>query len=294
VIRSAKRALITGAQGQLGKSLQATAPADWQVLACGRRELDVTDAEMVNAVLRRERPDVIVHAAAYTDVDGAEVQRDRAEAVNCVGSANIARTASEIDARVIHISTDFVFDGTQGHPYAPEDPPNPVNVYGKSKFAAECEVADFTEGRALIVRTAWVYSEHGNNFVRTMLRLMRERESLAVVSDQVGSPTWGRMLAEALWTAADRPMLQGILHWTDAGVASWYDFAMAIQEEALLLGLLSRAVSIQPVRTDEFPRPARRPAYSVLDKTAGWASLNGPARHWRSNLRSMLQVLTNG
>jgi dTDP-4-dehydrorhamnose reductase len=294
VIRSAKRALITGAQGQLGKSLQATAPADWQVLACGRRELDITQAGAVSTVFRRERPDLIIHAAAYTDVDGAEAEGDRAEAVNCAGAANIARAASEIEARMIHISTDFVFDGRQGHPYFSDDPPNPVNVYGKSKLAGEREVARITQGRALIVRTAWVYSEHGDNFVLTMLRLMRERESLAVVSDQVGSPTWGRMLAEALWTAADRPMLQGILHWTDAGVASWYDFAMAIQEEALLLGLLSRAVSIQPVRTDEFPRPARRPAYSVLDKTAGWASLNGPARHWRSNLRSMLQVLTNG
>jgi dTDP-4-dehydrorhamnose reductase len=249
---------------------------------------------MVSAVLRRERPDVVLHAAAYTDVDGAEVQIDRAEAVNRVGSANIARTASEIDARVIHISTDFVFDGTQGHPYAPEDPPNPLNVYGKSKLAAEREVARFTEGRALIVRTAWVYSEYGNNFVHTMLRLMRERESLAVVSDQVSSPTWGRMLAEALWRAADRPMLQGILHWTDAGVASWYDFAIAIQEEALRLGLLSRAAGIQPVRSDEFPRPARRPLYSVLDKTGGWVSLNGPARHWRTNLRSMLQEFTDG
>ncbi len=292
--RSAKTALITGAQGQLGRELQATAPADWQVLACGRRELDVTQAGAVSTVFRRERPDLIIHAAAYTDVDGAEAERDRAEAVNCAGAANIARAASEIEARMIHISTDFVFDGRQGHPYFSDDPPNPVNVYGKSKLAGEREVARITQGRALIVRTAWVYSEHGDNFVLTMLRLMRERESLAVVSDQVGSPTWGRPLAEALWAAAERPMLQGILHWTDAGVASWYDFAVAIQEEALRLGVLNRAVPIRPVRTNEFPRPARRPSYSILDKTTGWAALNGPAQHWRSNLRRMLQEFTHG
>jgi dTDP-4-dehydrorhamnose reductase len=294
VSRPTKTALITGAHGQLGKELQARAPAEWQVVACGRHELDVTQAEAVSTFLRRERPALILHAAAYTDVDGAEVEGDRAEAVNCAGAANIARAASEIEARMIHISTDFVFDGRQGHPYAPEDPPNPVNVYGKSKLAGEREVARIGQGRSLIVRTAWVYSEHGDNFVLTMLRLMRERKSLAVVSDQVGSPTWGRPLAEALWAAAERPKLQGILHWTDAGVASWYDFAVAIQEEALRLGVLNRAVPIRPIPTNEFPRPARRPSYSILDKATGWSALNGPAKHWRTNLRRMLQEFTHG
>lgn len=270
------------------------APADWKVLACGTRELDVTQLQAATRLLALERPAVIIHAAAYTDVDGAEGEADRAEAVNCAGAANIARAASEIDARVIYVSTDFVFDGRQGHPYLPEHDPNPLNVYGRSKLAGEREVARICGNRSLIVRTAWVYSKHGKNFVHTMLRLMRERESLAVVSDQVGTPTWGRTLAEALWTAAERPRLQGILHWTDAGVASWYDFAVAIQEEALRLGALSRTASIRPVRTDEFPRAAPRPSYSILDKTAGWAALNGPARHWRTNLRSMLQELTVG
>jgi dTDP-4-dehydrorhamnose reductase len=274
--------------------LQATAPASWKVLACGTRELDVTQPQVVTRLLTVERPAVIIHAAAYTDVDGAEDHADRAEAVNCVGAANIARAASAIEARVIYVSTDFVFDGRQGRPYLPEDEPNPLNIYGKSKLAGEREVVRLCGNRALIVRTAWVYSKHGNNFVHTMLRLMRERESLAVVADQVGTPTWGRSLAEALWAAAERSTLQGILHWTDAGVASWYDFAVAIQEEALRQGTLSRTVSIHPVRTDEFPRAARRPACSILDKTAGWAALNGPARHWRINLRSMLQEFTDG
>jgi dTDP-4-dehydrorhamnose reductase len=274
--------------------LQAVAPASWKVLACGTRELDVTQSRVVSRLLTTERPAVIIHAAAYTDVDGAEAQAEHAEAVNCAGAANVARAAAEIDARMIYVSTDFVFDGRQGHPYAPEAEPNPLNVYGRSKLAGEREVARIGGDRALVVRTAWVYSRYGKNFVHTMLRLMRERESLAVVSDQVGTPTWARPLAEALWTAVERPMLHGILHWTDAGVASWYDFAVAIHEEALRVGALSRTVSIRPVRTDEFPRPARRPSYSILDKTTGWAALNGPARHWRLNLRSMLQEFSDG
>jgi dTDP-4-dehydrorhamnose reductase len=143
------------------------------------------------------------------------------------------------------------------------------------------------------VRTAWVYSVNGRNFVRTMLRLMSEQESVGVVCDQVGTPTWGRALGKALWAAAERPDLCGVLHWTDAGVASWYDFALAIQEEARALGLLSRAVPVLPLRTDEFPTIARRPSYSVLDKTSGWAALGGPAAHWRVNLRLMLQGLAS-
>jgi dTDP-4-dehydrorhamnose reductase len=292
--RSTKRVLITGASGQLGRELQARVPADWQVFACGTDECDVTDAAMVNRVLSQTRPDTVIHTAAYTDVDAAETETARAEAVNCGGTANVASAATAIGARMIYISTDFVFDGQQGHPYQPEDEPRPLNAYGRSKLAGEREVTRITAGGALIVRTAWVYSRHGDNFVRRMLRLMGERESLAVVSDQIGTPTWGRGLAEALWIAAARPSLRGILHWTDAGVASWYDFAVAIQEEALRVRALERAVPIRPIRSEEFPRPARRPSYSILDKSAGWAALNGPAQHWRTNLGSMLQEMAHG
>jgi dTDP-4-dehydrorhamnose reductase len=292
--RSTKRVLITGASGQLGRELQARVPADWQVFACGTDECDVTDAAMVNRVLSQTRPDTVIHTAAYTDVDAAETETARAEAVNCGGTANVASAATAIGARMIYISTDFVFDGQQGHPYQPEDEPRPLNAYGRSKLAGEREVTRITAGGALIVRTAWVYSRHGDNFVRRMLRLMGERESLAVVSDQIGTPTWGRGLAEALWIAAARPSLRGILHWTDAGVASWYDFAVAIQEEALRVRALEGAVPIRPIRSEEFPRPARRPSYSILDKSAGWAALNGPAQHWRTNLGSMLQEMAHG
>jgi dTDP-4-dehydrorhamnose reductase len=144
---------------------------------------------------------------------------------------------------------------------------------------------------ALVIRTAWVYASHGRNFVRSMLGQMRERDALAVVADQVGTPTWARGLAQAIWRAADRPGLGGILHWTDAGVASWYDFAMAIRDEALPLGLLERAVPVRPIRTEEYPTAARRPAFSVLDKSATWSALGIEPVHWRANLRLMLREL---
>ncbi len=289
--RPKAKALITGAQGQVGRELQATAPPKWQVLACGSPDLDVTRAEAVTELLERERPAVIIQAAAYTDVDTAEREVERAEAVNASGASNVAAVAAHIGARMIYLSTDFIFDGKQGHPYTPDDPGTPLGVYGRTKLAGEREVTRLTRGAALIVRTAWVYSVHGRNFVRTMLGLMSEQDSVKVVYDQVGTPTWGRTLAEALWTAADRPHLHGIVHWTDAGVSSWYDFALAIQEEALAVGLLRKAVPVHPIRTEEFPAAARRPSYSVLDKTSGWAALGGPARHWRANLRTMLQGL---
>jgi dTDP-4-dehydrorhamnose reductase len=283
------KVLITGAGGQLGSELQATAPGSWQVIPCGSAELDVTRRETVLKVIAREQPTVIIHAAAYTDVDGAEREVERAEDVNAAGALNVAAAAREAGARVIYISTDFVFDGAIGHPYAPGDPAHPLSVYGRSKRAGEQAVLETAQ--SLVVRTAWVYSAHGRNFVRTMLSVMKTQSSVGVVSDQVGTPTWARPLAQALWRAAELPDLDGIVHWTDAGVASWYDFAVAIQEEALATGHLTQAIEIRPLRTGDYPRPARRPPYSVLDKTTGWSALGGPAAHWRANLRCMLETL---
>lgn len=284
------KALITGARGQIGSELQATAPNGWQVVPCGSGELDVTRGDAAKAVIGRERPAVIIHAAAYTNVDNAEREAKQAEAVNAAGAANVAAAASEVGARMIYLSTDFVFDGGLGRPYLPEDAARPLGVYGRTKLAGERAALD---AGSLVVRTAWVYSAYGRNFVRTMLGQMNGQGPVNVVSDQVGTPTWARPLAQALWRAAEQPGLRGIVHWTDAGVASWYDFAVAIQEEALGAGILTHAVPIHPVRTAEFPRAARRPSYSVLDKTSGWNALGGPAAHWRSNLRCMLGSLPN-
>jgi dTDP-4-dehydrorhamnose reductase len=289
--RQRPKVLITGAQGQVGTELLATAPGTWDVIPCGSHHLDITRAEVANAVFNRERPALVIHAAAYTDVDRAEQEVLRAEAVNALGAANVATAASAVGARMIYLSTDFVFDGASGRPYLPDDVARPLGVYGQTKLAGERPILQQRGG--LVVRTAWVYSASGRNFVRTMLAKMNAQESVGVVSDQVGTPTWARSLAHALWSAAEQPELTGIVHWTDAGVASWYDFAVAIQEEALAAGLLKREVTIDPIRTVDLPRPARRPPYSVLDKTTGWAALGGPAAHWRANLRCMLESLAH-
>jgi dTDP-4-dehydrorhamnose reductase len=283
------RILITGARGQLGVRLQAFAPETRDVLPYGSAELDITRRDAVRDVILRDRPNVILHAAAYTDVDGAERDVDRAEAVNVGGAANVARAARELGARMIYVSTDFVFDGRQGRPYQPDDETRPLGVYGRTKLEGERAVLSLAGPGSLVVRTAWVYSVHGRNFVTSMLARMSSGSSVGVVADQIGTPTWADPLAQALWRAAEQPQLSGILHWTDAGVASWYDFAVAIGEEALARGLLTRAVQVHPLRSDQFPRPARRPSYSVLDKTTGWGAMGGPPAHWRTNLRCMLE-----
>jgi dTDP-4-dehydrorhamnose reductase len=287
------RVLITGAGGQVGLALRERAPRETVVIACGRSELDVTAPDDVRRVIAAARPAVVIHAAAYTGVDAAESDAAQAEAVNAGGTEHVVEAVRRVGARLVHLSTDFVFDGASGRPYAPDDRPAPLGVYGRTKLAGERAALGLAD-RAVVVRTAWVYSRHGQNFVRRMLGLMRERDEVRVVSDQVGTPTWAHSLADAIWTAVARPALHGVLHWTDAGVASWYDFAAAIQEEAVALGLLDRAVPVRPITSAEYPTPARRPAHSVLAKEASWAALGRTPPHWRVNLRHMLAELARG
>jgi dTDP-4-dehydrorhamnose reductase len=286
-----KKVLITGAGGQLGFELQRTAPQGWQIIALGSGALDIQDAAATAAAVQGYAPALIVNAAAYTAVDKAETEPQRAYGVNAHGAANLASAAVGLGARLIHVSTDFVFDGEKSCPYLPTDRPNPLGVYGASKLEGERRVDEITAGDALILRTAWVYSAHGNNFVKTILRLARERDSLRVISEQVGTPTWANGLAQVIWAAADQPALKGIYHWTDSGVASWYDFAVAIVEEAVSIGLLNGAVPVFPIRAVDYPLPAARPPYSVLDKTATLTALNLTPRHWRVMLREMLEDL---
>ena len=283
-------AVITGGAGQVAVELVRTAPPEWRVVALDAKALDVTDPIALRDVFARERPALVINAAAYTAVDAAESDAGAAEAVNERGAGQVAGAATSANARVIHLSTDFVFDGAQGAAYRPDDEPRPLGVYGRTKLAGEREVLG-RHPSALVVRTAWVYSSHGRNFVRSMLALMRDRAAITVVADQVGTPTWARGLAHAIWAAANRPALNGILHWTDAGVASWYDFAVAIRDEAIALHLLDYAAPVRPIRTDEYPTAARRPAFSVLDKSATWSALGLEPVHWRTNLRLMLREL---
>jgi dTDP-4-dehydrorhamnose reductase len=280
------KALIVGGHGQLGRALATCAPADAEIVSYGSDTLDVTNRSDLDPVVRRLRPALLFNAAAYTAVDKAESDESAALAVNGTAVGHLADAARLVGARLVHVSTDFVFDGQAGTPYPPDAIPNPLSAYGRTKLKGE----QLAGPDALIVRTAWVYASSGANFVRTMLRLMREREAVRVVADQIGSPTYAPGLARALWRLAGQGAT-GIYHYTDSGVASWYDFAVAIQEEALAAGLLDRMVPVIPITTAEFPTPARRPSYSVLDKTSLFEALGAPTPHWRQNLRLMMADL---
>jgi len=288
------RVLVTGAEGQVGDALCASRPPGVDVVAVARRDLDITDAQAVDAAIARHRPQWIFNAAAYTAVDRAESEPERARQVNSVGPETLARATIGIDCRLLQISTDFVFAGRDPIPCATDAATGPVNVYGATKLEGEQAVARVLGARALTVRTSWVYAARGTNFVRRMLELMRTRESLGVVQDQVGAPTWARSLAACLWSLAIARDAGGVHHWCDSGVASWYDFAIAIQEEALARGLLERKIPVRPIRTDEYPTPARRPAYSVLDTRATAQLAGWTPEHWRQNLRAMLDEVEGG
>lgn len=282
------RVLLTGADGQVGRELQITKPDHTALIRCGHTRLDIADEIAVQQMVHESRPGMIINAAAYTNVDQAEEAPDLAFEVNAEGPAHLARAAQTVGAAFIHLSTDFVFDGRKSFPYEPLDEHNPLGVYGRSKSIGEQKVLQELGPKALIVRTAWVYQARGQNFVNTMLRLMQNKESLGVVADQVGTPTWARSLANMLWDMIAHGAT-GVYHWSDAGVATWYDFALGIQEEALRLGYLDRKVQVEPMTTKDFPTKAARPAYSVLDKTSSWDKLGYKGRHWRQNLRQMLK-----
>lgn len=279
------KVLLTGGTGQVGQALQESAPEGLKVIAPDHGSLDLADATSVQMAVLEIAPDLIINTGAYTAVDEAESEPELAERVNADAPRALAEAlTARGTGRLAHISTDFVFDGTVCAPYTPDAARNPLSVYGRTKAAGE----DGLGTDALIVRTSWVYAAGGSNFVRTMLRLMRERDEVRVVADQIGAPTWATGLAETIWALALRAET-GIWHHTDSGMASWYDFALAIAEEALEFGMLERPVNVIPITTQDYPTPARRPAYSVLDCSATAEALGKQAPHWRDNLRKMLQ-----
>ena len=287
------RVLVLGGGGQVAQAVAKAAPAQHQVLIKTRADLDIADAGAVATLLADSEFDWIVNAAAYTAVDQAEGQGDRAFAVNDTAVGLLATAAARADCRLLHISTDFVFDGRTSRAYLPSDPPNPLSIYGRSKLGGENRVRG-AGGDGLVLRSSWVYAAAGRNFVLTMLRLMRELAEVRVVCDQIGAPTWAASLAGAIWGLIESAAPGGIYHWTDLGVASWYDFAVAIQDEALIRGLLSRSVPIVPIATADYPTPARRPAFSLLNTDSTRALVSIPAQHWRHNLRKMMDELRTG
>ncbi|KHT36732.1 dTDP-4-dehydrorhamnose reductase [Pectobacterium carotovorum] len=258
------KVLLTGSNGQLGRCFQDRLPADWQVWATDTTELDITDYAKVLVAVKEYQPDVIVNAAAYTAVDKAESEPELAALVNKTGPENLARAAKEVSARLVHVSTDYVFDGNATVPYIETDKTNPLGVYGQTKLDGEIAVSSVLP-EAIIIRTAWVFSEYGNNFVKTMLRLAKERDELSIVSDQRGCPTYAGDIAQAIIELLKQNADGGIYHYCGDKEVSWDEFAKSIFDNAVRLNVLAKLPIINAITTEQYPTPAKRPVYSSLD-----------------------------
>lgn len=275
--------LVTGANGQLGQELVRMSDDRVRIVGYGRDRLDITDLEQCREALAAVRPDAVIHAAAYTGVDKAEADPDEAYRVNALGTRNLAIAVREQGAKLCYVSTDYVFNGRGTSPYNEYDNTDPQSVYGKSKRAGEVLLQSLSD-RYFIVRTSWVYGKYGNNFVKTMLKLAAARDSVTVVEDQIGSPTYTYDLAKFLIELAQTEAY-GIYHASNTGTCSWYEFARAIFEESGI------AIRTEPCTTEQFPRPAPRPAYSVMDHAAIRQNGLTDLRPWREALRAFLKEL---
>ena len=298
--------LLTGSEGQLGCALRGSLPqvlqnSSVELIATSRSggdglvALDLVDADACRKAVLDVKPDWVINAGAYTAVDRAETEPELAQAVNGLAPRAFAEALAQTGGRLLQVSTDFVFNGRQGHPYEPAQPRDPLGVYGASKAAGEEAIAQVLgferDGTATLVRTSWVYGPVGANFLLTMLHLHRQKaaaaQPLRVVADQVGCPTSTSGLARACWRAVERE-LSGVLHWSDAGAASWYDFALAIGELAEESGALGRAAQVLPISTLAYPTLAKRPAYSLLDCSSSRELLGLMPKHWRQALREVI------
>lgn len=283
--------LLIGSTGQVGQELQKTLKPLGELTFLTRQQLDLTQAEDIKKTISSHQPDIIVNAAAYTAVDKAETDSNSAMTINATAPSVMAQAAKEIAAKLVHISTDYVFDGKNYTPYKEDDVTNPLGVYGESKLLGEEGVIANCD-RFIILRTAWVYGSRGHgNFVKTMLRLGASREELKVVADQIGSPTWSYEIASAIarLISSENDVDFGIYHFSNSGVASWYDLAVAIFEEAAQLGFPLKIKTVYPVTTADYPTPAQRPNYSVLSKGKYTKALGLYPPHWRNSLKEMLQ-----
>ena len=279
--------LVTGANGQLGNEMQVLARENLQhtYFFTDVQELDICDEQAVYAYVSEHKIDIIVNCAAYTAVDKAEDNVELCDKLNNIAPGYLARAAQANGAAMIQVSTDYVFDGTAHVPYTEEEPTCPASVYGSTKLAGEQNVMDHCE-KAMVIRTAWLYSIYGNNFVKTMIRLGQERDSLGVIFDQIGTPTYANDLAQAIFAAINKGVVRGIYHFSDEGVCSWYDFTIAIHR---LAGIAS--CKVKPLHTADYPAKAPRPHYSVLDKTKIKDTFGIEIPHWEESLKRCINQL---
>lgn len=283
--------LVIGKSGQLAWELNQLSSVHYDIVCLGRDDIDLFDLDSINSMLLYLNPIGVINAAAYTAVDKAENDMKNAYALNATAVENLAKACQFISVPFVFVSTDFVFQGNKCIPYLPDDVRYPLGVYGASKAEGERLLKKIYPKKSTIIRTSWLYSTHGNNFVKTMLNLMRTKPKLGVISDQIGSPTYAKGLALAC-IGCLRHEIYGTHHYTDTGVASWFDFAVAIQRIGLELGLLNTRVPIHPISTSQYPTPAIRPHYSVLDKSSLVQQLPQiEFRHWQTQLFTMLYAL---
>jgi dTDP-4-dehydrorhamnose reductase len=283
------RAVITGGGGQLARELERSAPLNIEVHSLARATCDITKLSAIQRALDKLNPDVVINTAAFTAVDQAESERERAFAVNEGGARNVAEVCAAVGATVVQVSTNFVFDGTRSTPYPVDAAPSPINVYGASKLAGE-EAVRASGASYVILRCGWLYSAMPGNFLTKMLGHMQSHRSLRVVDDQVGVPTTATEVAQAIWwcAGAPAPVKNSLVHWASAGSASRYEFAVAIQELAVKAGMLDITDAIIPVKSSEYCLPARRPQYSVLDAGVTWKAMGCTPPHWRVPLANTI------
>lgn len=284
-----KKILITGASGQLGSEIKFLADgfSQYDFTYTDSSELDITNAAAVQKAAKDNGYYAIINCAAYTAVDKAETDKEKAYLINATGAANLASASAATGAKFVHVSTDFIFDGTHSQPIVEDDKPNPLSVYGASKLQGENDVLQ-ANPHTLLIRTSWVYSSYGANFVKTILRLCRERDSLSVIFDQIGTPTYARDLAGFILSSLDKAVedkISGVFHYSNEGVASWYDFAIAIRDVA---GLKTR---ISPIETSQYPTPATRPKYSVLNKAKVKKTFGIEIPYWRESLVRAMDII---
>ncbi|MUH71382.1 dTDP-4-dehydrorhamnose reductase [Psychrosphaera haliotis] len=278
--------VVIGKSGQLAWELQQL-DTQQKLVFFGRNDIDITSPESIKEVLSSLSVKSIINASAYTAVDKAESEPEQAYLINRDAVRNLAEYCQSKHIHLTHVSTDYVFGGDKGSPYLPDDEYNPQSVYGKSKMEGEIAIKEVLLDNSAIIRTSWVYSSHGNNFVKTMLRLMGERDQLSVVDDQIGSPTSAAGLAKFCLQLSSED-IPGVFHYTDKGICSWYDFAKLIQDFALESNKLSKRISITPIFSEQFPTPAKRPSYSVL-KDSKVDKLNRTEReHWSDNVKAII------